>query len=209
MPVYQKTEPRADDKPRRPASRSDMEFLSELQHIMNTQDTMGNRDPRFWVIKQTETETCAPEDAEWTAAADCSGIVVAEHFDEFMRHLESDPPAGVGISRNDDGSWRIASGESGSHEDVQSMEAALEALEDAGCSEYVPACRRSVSRIVPDTLVLAHADCEEHLRKYGYNYAPDAHAYAMTAVRSPRFERLVEMIQAVDWEVVARSLPEG
>ena len=87
----------------------------------------------------------------------------------------------------------------------------VELVESAGFGRYEPVyeCRRS--RVVPDTLFLTHKACEDHLRKYGYNYRKDAHAYAMTAIRSPQFEKLIKLLQTVDWAALAteRREPNG
>ena len=37
-------------------TEKEIQFLLKLQKEMNTQDTVGNADPRFWVIKGTEKE---------------------------------------------------------------------------------------------------------------------------------------------------------
>lgn len=59
-----------------------------------------------------------------------------------------------------------------------------------------------VDIIYPDSMFLTHKECENHLRKYGYNYSEDAHAYAMTAYRSPEVETLLNLLETVDWDSV-------
>lgn len=51
--------------------------------------------------------------------------------------------------------------------------------------------------IYPNIMFLTHKECENHLRKYGYNYSEDAHAYAMTAYRSPEVETLLNILETV------------
>ena len=43
-----------DTTEKRDISQEDIEFLKRLQLEMNTQDTTGTADPRFWVIKGSE-----------------------------------------------------------------------------------------------------------------------------------------------------------
>lgn len=59
-----------------------------------------------------------------------------------------------------------------------------------------------VDIIYPNTMFLTHKECEEHLKEYGYNYSKDAHAYAMTAQRSPEVETLLNILESVDWDSV-------
>ena len=47
-------------------------------------------------------------------------------------------------------------------------------------------------------MFLTHKECEEHLKEYGYNYSEDAHAYAMTAQRSPEVETLLNILESVE-----------
>lgn len=50
----------------RPITKEDIAFLADLQRELTTQDTVGQADPRFWVIRDTYTEACWEEDAdEW------------------------------------------------------------------------------------------------------------------------------------------------
>lgn len=111
MAYYQSTTPHDDVTPRRPLTQDDIAFLTELQTLLNTQDNMGQADPRFWVIKD--------------------------------------------------------------------------------------------SQLCPDTLFLTHDDAENHLRKYEHNYRGNAHAFAMTAIRSPRVETLWKLLQTVDFQALA------
>ena len=87
MAQFQKTTPRPDKVPRRALTGEDLAFLTELQSELNTQDTMGNRDPRFWVIKQSETETCGADDADDIAFRDADGGVVARGIEDFLAYL--------------------------------------------------------------------------------------------------------------------------
>ena len=55
MAIFHKTlHYHEDTTEKRDISREDIEFLKSLQLEMNTQDTTGTADPRFWVIKGSE-----------------------------------------------------------------------------------------------------------------------------------------------------------
>ena len=52
MAIFHKTlHYHEDTTEKRDISQEDIEFLKRLQLEMNTQDTTGTADPRFWVIK--------------------------------------------------------------------------------------------------------------------------------------------------------------
>lgn len=206
MAQFQKTHPREDTIQRHPLTMEDVAFLKDLQHALNTQDTMGNADPRFWVIIQGEDESCTEADADASHIfSQESASVIADDLDGFVGHLqdrygdrfsaEYNPKLNVWDVRLDD------------VEDdyVVNTDDLLKLLERAGIYDYSISYSRTVKSIVHDTLFLTHADCEDHLRRYHYNYKPDAHAFAMTAIRSPQFERLISVLQTVDWDAVAKE----
>lgn len=194
MAVFQKTVRRTDDIKKRPLSADDVEFLAGLQKELNTQDTMCQRDPRFWVIKQTVTVPAPLDDAEEIIAVD------NESGDEY--HTVQDVADFVACLQDDgtDADAVLACHDMASAVDAANGTPGLEGrLRTAGVEH------RSV--IVPDTFFLTHKDCEDHLRKYGYNYKPDAHAFAMTAGRSPSYETLLGLLQTVDWTGIKTDIP--
>lgn len=208
MAQYQKTYPREDTVPRRALTAEDIDFLAKLQTTLNTQDTMGNADPRFWVIRQTERIPCAEDEADSCRVVFDDEPVAGDMFD-FIGHLKSrfenkikaimaHPDAGTRIQFLDN------DGRVETEQICQNIQDILDALENAGLSDgYEVYWEKHVPANVQDTLFLTHQDCEAHLRAYSYNYEPDAHAFAMTAVRSPRFEQLIRLLQTVDWTALA------
>lgn len=204
MPRFQETHLREDTVQRVRLAQDDLDFLKALQSQLNTQDTMCNADPRFWVIRQTEAQRCDEESADETNIVDESGATVATDFESFMKYLRENPVDDVIVRENRHG-WLVDVDLPGWTESqpVSSLEDMLELLTDAGCREFWPVYYKNVEVTVPDTLFLTHKECEDHLRKYGHNYKPDAHAYAMTAIRSPQVERLVKLLQTADWDYLA------
>lgn len=205
MAVFQHTEPREDTVTRRALTADDIAFLCSLQKELNTQDTMGNRDPRFWVIRETQTRPTAIEDADELRLTDTDGNEIRS-FEDVVEYVEAhyspteylveiDGSGRLLLYYYDIGDKRYLQAHWDSFEefsrDVDTTEPPFDGVEVRGYEQY--------RDTVPDTLFLTHRECEDHLRKYGYNYAPDAHAYAMTADRSPQFERLINLLQSVDW----------
>lgn len=194
MAVFQKTVRRTDDIKKRPLSPDDVEFLAGLQKELNTQDTMCQRDPRFWVIKQTITVPAPLDDAEEIIAVD------NESGDEY--HTVQDVADFVACLQDDgiDADTVLACHDMASAVDAVNETPGLEGrLRTAGVEHQ--------SVIVQDTFFLTHRDCEDHLRKYGYNYKSDAHAFAMTAVRSPAYEALLKLLQTIDWTGIKTNIP--
>ena len=62
---------------------------------------------------------------------------------------------------------------------------------------FVP--MRSVEEIAKDTMFLTRRECREHIARNAYLYNNPT-PFAMTAWRSPQFERLVKLLQQIDWE---------
>ena len=60
MAIFHKTlQYHEDTTKKRELNQEDVEFLKRLQLEMNTQDTTGTADPRFWVIKGSERAVLA------------------------------------------------------------------------------------------------------------------------------------------------------
>ena len=55
-------------------------------------------------------------------------------------------------------------------------------------------------RLACDHLFLTRNAATEYLDKYGYNHPAGTVTYAMTAVRSPQYEHLLELLHNMDWE---------
>lgn len=86
---------------------------------------------------------------------------------------------------------------------VDDITSAFEALSDILYMDDVEIGSYEKDDIIyPNIMFLTHKECENHLRKYGYNYSEDAHAYAMTAYRSPEVETLLNILETVDWDSV-------
>lgn len=213
MAQFQKNTTHPDTVPKRRITGSDLAFLDSLQHTLNTQDTMGNADPRFWVIKQSEWQLTANGNHDAIQYYDEeTGMTIrtpSELSDYFDCHVEYD----VQIVKDGNDEWNISICDFFIAEAIPDTDD-LETFVPEDLDEYIEDNIRTlqkqyverVSVIVPDTLFLTHKACEDHLRRYGYNYAPDAHAYCMTATRSPEYETLLRMLQTVDWTDVAISI---
>lgn len=226
MAIFQDNEHHADKTARRTFTPADRVFLQALQKELNTQSSMGNADPVFWVLKGTQSVVTGD-----SMNADETLLTLTESNTDYGTltevHEALQPgqplfqllqengiePSEIEIITHTAGTakWNVLRMTLGQMDDnhkmgylCRYMEDVWEALRDAGLSDdqigltYM----KNIPYIYPNTLFLTHYDAQEHLRKYGYNYAPDTHAYAMTAGRSPRVEQLLNIIRTVDWNSV-------
>lgn len=186
MPLFQTTNPHDDTRPRRALTEQDTAFLTKLQSVLNTQDNMCTRPPLYWGIMQTQTRACGPGESEFEAVFDhlaCTEYVTAaELLDSLGNELSSQ-----------------------SLPDTTDLEDLCEALNDTWPDRFELLYYKHTRELVRNAVFLTHAACEDHLRKYGYNYQPDAHAYAMHADRCPEFEQLLDILQSVNWTDVAST----
>ena len=61
---------------------------------------------------------------------------------------------------------------------------------------------REESFIVPNTMFLTKAECKKHIEKNAYHYTSKAHSYAMTAWRSPKVDRLLNILSTMHWDYI-------
>ena len=183
MAIFQKTTPRQDNVSKHKLTENEIKFLVELQKELNTQDTMCQADPRFWVIAGTKDYLTAEDQADDeiivdTDTSETMATSLTEAIEWFVSLYETQ-----GIDTSE---W-------------QNLSEVIEALHDVGLTQYEVRYIEHRKHIYQDTLFLTHKDAEDHLRKFGYNYDPTAHAFAMTAHRSPSVEKLLQILQQTDW----------
>lgn len=208
MARFQDTATHPDVTEKHAPSKADIEFLAGLQAALNTQDTMGQASPRYWVIAQSEETDATRDNADTYIIYDDFDRMIAERSEDaaiaaFVDRLaadgkieETEPHAG--------GVWYLKV--HGPDGDVRDTCYGIDDLEDilseAGLGNYTTAYARHEQKIVQGPVFLTHAACEDHLRKYGYNYDDSAHAYALTAFQCPEFERLLEIVSTVLWNKI-------
>lgn len=220
MAYYQETHPKKSDTVQKlDITQTDIEFLRNLQYVLNTQDNMGNADPLFWVIRATKerlvTTEHAPDDYDFITITDsdnpetnicdlndfyetCQTAITPEN-EEFMTvEYISDSKVTIKNTIENDTLYEIS--------DIdQTAAEVLNLLAD--CPQRFYTCYyRSESEIIPNTFFLTHSACERHLKQNAYNYPEDAHAYAMTAQRSPEYETLLHLIKTINWHNIQLQL---
>lgn len=56
--------------------------------------------------------------------------------------------------------------------------------------------------IVPDTLFLTKKEAKKHIELNRHHYTDNIHTYAMTALRSPVVEQLLNILETFDWDSI-------
>ena len=180
-------------------TNEDILFLSELRNELLTQPTDGNRDPRFWTVNQKYViEDVQPDSAD--------GWKVLDTYNEYCVVGKANDLASV-IAE-------LCDREDGYGEDFERPEALAECTysEELVCvanaqledEQFMVAYYRERYAPCQDTLFLTKRACREHIDKYGHNYN-SPHTYVMTAVRSPEYARLLEILKRVDWAALLRG----
>ena len=210
-------------------TQEELDFLIELQHELNTQDTIGQADPRFWVVAGTK-KVCVGK--EYSEGEELVGgeSVLADGIEEAVKYFQEE----VIIEANENSeefeyileeektrpfkSYRFLKIDKScdkNDEDytegdeileeynyIDGIEELIEALSDLGLiedGEYTIGYYRNEHHIYPNTMFLTNRSCKRHIELNHYHYDADVHSYAMTAWRSPEVEKLWDILQKVDW----------
>ena len=188
-------------------SNDDIKFLKELQKELNTEDNVGTANPRYWVIRQPERIYHLDEDeADYYVFIDecdkyeltledlkdkleflCDdnlksvevkdGVLTFEYFDEWLEKVEK-------YKVDYDNCY------------TDGRDKILELLE----SDVSVAYYKEVDATVDNCMFLTQIDAENHLRANGYHYHEKARTYCMCGWRSPRFERLINILSKTDFD---------
>ena len=188
-------------------SNDDIKFLKELQKELNTEDNVGTATPRYWVIRQPERIYHLDEDeADYYVFIDecdkyeltledlkdkleylCDdnlksvevkdGVLTFEYFDEWLEDVEE-------YKVDYDNCY------------IDGRDKILELLE----SDVSVAYYKEVDATVDNCMFLTQIDAENHLRANDYHYHEKARTYCMCGWRSPRFERLINILSKTDFD---------
>lgn len=175
----------------------DIQFLKDLQKQIRWEsenDYDMQASPRFWVIMDYRispgNEDCDNGYMEryWNNGDHCA----FKNFEELKQFIEDDyaendeeVPEDLqeALDSNDfDSLWELV------HEDYN---------EDGFYSEIFV---KEEEYIVPNTLFLTKEEAKRHLVVNGHNLSSKAHTYAMTALRAPKVERLVKILNEFDFD---------
>lgn len=206
MIVHKNLEYHEDNIEKHKITQEELKFLKELQEELNTQDTVCQANPRFWVIKGTEKIYHIEDDSDGFEFYDEDGCsVVADSLEEFVEYLkENDDSMNYSYNKSRCSGEQIIAEWVDEYGDenciVAESKYEIENLIDmAGVGDIRVVSYVNKSKIYQDTMFLTQKDAEDHLKANYYHYSDDAHTYAMTAWRSNRVEKLINILQSVDF----------
>lgn len=218
MAVYHKNLKYHDDKTEKHKITDDeLSFLRDLQKELNTQDILGQANPRFWVIKGTE-KLYHVEEADGYELYDSDNYeVLADTTEEICNYINKNLLDEINDNRREGEKFTLTyerglfgkdkivvkwlDGDSEDNEMIEELEDLQEIndwLENQGY-DYQIISYKIVPKIYENTMFLTQIDAENHLMANYYHYSDDAHTYAMTAWRNPRMDKLIKILQEVEW----------
>lgn len=199
-----------DTTEKHPITKEELDFLSDLQHELNTQDHVGQADPRFWVIMGQEKQV-VPSGYEDDVVLydDDAAEELADGMDNIIKFLNE--------KFKDDGepweitqeysSYTIKSKEDDEYDeylcDIEELETWLHEHNHKDYTFHYYSCKPMV---YPNTMFLTEKAAATHLRQNDYHYDATAHTYAMTAWRSPDVEKLIKILQTVDFSNIISNV---
>lgn len=185
----------------------ELEFLQNLQKELNTQNTLSQADPRFWVIKGTEKIETVCEDKyddidlfdTCSLKTVCHGKENIETFvkDEIIAKINKFQQEKILCKRNYDDEIIILNNKD--EYITCDTEETIDWINKKAETEYELVYYKKNKRIYESTMFLTHKEAIKHLQANKYRYSNDAHTYVMTAWRSPEVEKLIKILQNVDW----------
>lgn len=164
----------------------EIKFLKELQDELNTQETFGQADPRFWVVEQERWYPCPKGYEDRIVVYDhdaCCTMTLEEGVRTVFDNIETFLGNDAATEWLDD--WCITLDD---RFDAWPMSGrAVDALEDAASTYDMPfevVYEQRHNEYVPDTMFLTYRECCEHIEKNDCHYR-NPRPFAMTAWRSP------------------------
>lgn len=177
-------------------TKEQIEFLKNLQQELNTQNTVGQADPRFWVVAQYEWHNCWEENSHDYHY--CDGENTYESLEKLKEHLKE----------NDylDENGYFNPGELEAWEDLEDFHIdsidEWDDLPECVKNEYYKVPVRQEHVIKQNTMFLTLRECKEHIEANHYHYNDTVHSYAMTAWRSPQVEQLIKLLQTAKFDEI-------
>lgn len=218
MAIYHKTlQYHEDTTKKRTLDENDIKFLLELQKEMNTQDTTGTAEPRFWVIKgskRVEDNEC-PTDFDVYTGCDCKGIGTEEVMQYVNEEIFADwnsENSEEGYDEycemvvDDAGQLKIVSREDGDFFEHTTLEEMNDFFFSGGWGNTRLIGYSYESVIYPNTMFLTEKEAREHLERNHYHYSEDAHTYCMCAWRSPEVWWLWKILREVKWDELRQNV---
>lgn len=171
-------------------TKEDLEFLKELQHELKTQETDGQRSPRFWGVMETKESIVPTGYGEYQKVIDRTGesidYTVEEYVDLIDKILEEDDE----VTEEDREAW--AKIDRGDIYDV--IDFARECL---GRKTELLEFKKNYVLSDQTGCFLTKRAVKKHIELNSHHYC-NPHTFAMTAWRNPEFEKFLKIFENLD-----------
>jgi hypothetical protein len=175
---------------------TDKVFLQQLKDEMINGEHDYQASPRFWVIMDYRDEVTAEGFHDNIELYDSSACHVFKTVDDYILDVEERVEYGFFFDTFVPKIKQCIEMARDKHFGSYEMDELLEETGDKSDMNIVYTKRESY--IVPNTFFLTKKEAEDYLEMYGYNHTDKAHTYAMTALRSPNYNRLIKFIENIE-----------
>ncbi len=164
-----------------------IQFLRELQEELKTQHHDSQASPRYWTIGDYKM-VAWPEGCQDEYYVNAPNRDYYGSLDELLEHIKNEELE----EYTNDAKKEL--------EEIACEISAIEWLkkyydEDI---ELIPV--REEHFVYPNTMFLTKSEAKKHLELNHYHYSKQAHTYAMTAWRTPKVEKLLNILETFDWD---------
>lgn len=178
-------------------TQEEIEFLKDLQKEMNTQDHVGQADPRYWTIKDYEKiygDDLYNVDGIELYDTDSRETVCTMEYGFLDIHTEYKAIKEYLLEKHSEDF------EEDDFEYIFEKSDLVSLIEEKGYDDRYRIIEYQKESTY-NGVFLTHKAAAEHLKSNYYHYSRNAHTYALTAWRSNE-EKLWKILQTVDWDKV-------
>lgn len=177
----------------------DLQFLLDFSIERQTQETDGNAQPVYWSIAETQERVTDSDFCEKVIYGYQDGDEVLfktkdELFDFLKENLEDDVFSKINAEYRDNDDL---------DEIIYSLEyTSIHELNKHGLpgTFFTYSMEILHDQVRNDTMFLLKSDAKRHLETNKHNLKSSAHTYAMTAFRSGKTERFLELIGSTEFQ---------
>ena len=168
---------------------------------MNTQDTAGQADPRYWTIRDYEKIYGDNlNNPDGISIYDCDACDIILEIDYQLFDIDTAIKEILDYFKNNEYELdKNTINDIKSVHDMSSLESVLKNI-----SEYEFSIMEYEKVPVDHGIFLTHEAAIQHLKNNEYHYSEDAHTYANTAWRSSE-EKLWTILQTVDFDKLLKN----
>lgn len=198
-------------------TKSEIDFLVDLQKELNTQTDDGNAQPVYWGIIDTKRIYNVADDTDDAEPAlfnpeyqqTLYGIkdVVDYIKDELNIYVKEYEDSSITVipelkaDENDKDNINYFLNDKSKHECLENEEDWMNFLSFYENHWYV-VYYKDVDIIAENLIFLTRQSAEDYLKANAHHHSKDAHTYAMTAIRNPVVNKLWKILREVDFSKI-------